>query len=293
MNKNIFGLGILLFVVVMMMNSSCNKDGFSVTESGLKYHLVEKKNGRKPELGEMLRMHLIYKDKTGKELYNSNSLGDGFVLELTKPTFIGGLEEGFAMMGEGDSAIFLLNADSIFDKTFKQKLPPNVMPNDMLRFEVRLKKVLTATEFRNESNVKSETSNIDELRNIELYLGDHEIKTEPVRPGVYFIVFKEGTGEKPVSGDQVEVKYTGSFLNGEVFDGSEKAGKNLVYTLGDGTRLLAWEETISTMKVGSVVRLILSSANAYGAAGLDPIPGSTPILFDIELIAVKKNKAGI
>lgn len=272
----------------ILSNSSCKRDGFSITPSGLRYEIVEDKNGRKPVLGDMLRMHLLYKDKEGKVIYNSAIMGEAFILELTAPTFVGGLEEGFAMLSEGDSAIFLVNADSVFDKTFKQKLPANIASSDLLRFEVRLKKVMSAEEYRKESTHTSEYNNVDELRQIELYMGDNEISVPPVKPGVYFIVFKEGTGEKPKSGDKVEIKYTGSFLNGEMFDASGKSGENLKYTLGDGTHLIAWEEAISSMRPGGVARLILSSSNAYGTAGLDPIPSNTPVFFDIELISVNK-----
>jgi FKBP-type peptidyl-prolyl cis-trans isomerase FkpA len=264
--------------------SSCNKDGFSISSSGLRYELIEQNNGRRPVIGDMMRMHLIYKDKTGKEIYNSAELGESFVLELTQPTVVGGLEEGFAMMAEGDSAIFLVNADSVFSKTFKQSLPANIDSQDMLRFEIRLKKVLSATEFRKESKHNTEYNQVEELRQIELYLGDNSISVPPVKPGVYFILFKEGKGAKPKPGDQVEIKYTGSFLGGEMFDASGNNGQNLIYKLGDGTHLIAWEEAISSMQPGGVARLILSSSNTYGTAGLDPIPPNTPVIFDIELV---------
>ena len=271
-------------MIGLFSTSSCNKDGFSITPSGLRYELIEQKGGRKPMIGDMMRMHLIYKDKNGKEIYNSAELGEAFVLELTEPTFVGGLEEGFAMMSEGDSAIFLVNADSVFSKTFKQPLPANIDSQDLLRFEIRLKKILTATEFRNESKHNTEYNQVEELRQIELYLGDNSISVPPVKPGVYFILFKEGKGAKPKPGDQVEIKYTGSFLGGEMFDASGNNGQNLIYKLGDGTHLTAWEEAISTMQPGGVARLILSSSNAYGTAGLDPIPPNTPVIFDIELV---------
>lgn len=276
--------GLVLLWVAGNLISSCNKDGFSVTPSGLKYNLIEEKGGRKPEFGDMLRMHLIYKDKDGKVLYNSSELGEAFVIELTNPTFVGGIEEGFAMMAEGDSAVFLVPADSIFDKTFKQPRPSTIGAKDLLHFEVRLKKVMSKEEFRKDSKRTSDNINVEELRLIELYMGDNEISVEPVKPGVYFILFKDGKGAYPKPGDKVEVKYTGSFLNGEMFDASGKNNENLIYTLGDGTHLIAWEEAIATMRPGGVARLILTSSNAYGASGLDPVPPNTPIIFDIELV---------
>ncbi|MBL7924641.1 MAG: FKBP-type peptidyl-prolyl cis-trans isomerase [Bacteroidia bacterium] len=270
---------------------SCNKDGFSITGSGLKYHLIEQKGGRKPLPGEMMRLHLVYKDKEGRELYNSGVLGDAFVLELTAPTFKGGLEEGFAMMGEGDSAAFLVPADSVFDKTFKQVLPAGIRKGDLLRFEVRMKKVMSVKEFRDEDRTTAKKNNEAEQRAIEFYLGNNNMNVQPVKPGVYYISFREGKGEKPVQGDSVEIRYTARFLDGQVYDGSAQKGSNLLYMLGDGLRLLAWEEAVASMREGGLSRLVLSSAAAYGSSGRGPVPPDTPVVFDIELVKVYKKGA--
>ena len=278
----------LSFVFVLLITGflSCKKDGFSVTSSGLKYDFIEVKNGRKPVVGEMMRLSLKYKDKNNKVLYESDVLGDAFVLQLSKPTFTGGIEEGFGMMGEGDSAIFLLPADSIFDKTFHQVLPPSVSKGDFLRFEVRMKNVMTVEQFRKLHQAEKKSISQDQKNKIELYLEERNIAVQAVKEGIYFVVMKEGNGMKPGIGDSVEIRYTGIFLNGEVFDGSEKNGGNLKYVLGDGKRLEAWEQAISSMKVGTLARLVLSSENAFGKSGSGPVPPNTPVVYDIELIRV-------
>lgn len=283
-----------LFLLMIGLFASCKKkDEYLVTANGLKYRFIEKKNGRHPHSGELMRMHLKYRDTKDKVLYDSQVMGENFILQLTAPTFVGGIEEGFAMMGEGDSAIFLVPADSIFDKTFRQVLPPSVNKGDMLKFEVRMLTIMNADEYRKEtSEVKKEVSEMEDL-NINVYLAENELNVTPAKPGVYFIVMKEGKGNKPVKGDSVEVRYTGSFLNGEVFDGSKKAGENLRYVLGDGLRLDAWEQAISSMKEGAVCRLILSSENAFGKDGFGPVPPSTPVVYDIELVRVKSSKAAL
>jgi hypothetical protein len=72
-------------------------------------------------------------------LYDSKVLGDSFLIELMQPLFAGGLEEGFALMGEGDSAAFVVSADSIFEKLFRTQLPPFMHKGDKMRFDVRLR----------------------------------------------------------------------------------------------------------------------------------------------------------
>mgnify|MGYP000676884402 CR=1 FL=1 len=276
------------FLCFALIFASCGKNNFERTGDGLLYRFIERKNGRNARVGELMKMHLRYRDAKGKELYDSGELGNDFIVQLSLPTFIGGLEEGFSMMGEGDSAVFSVPADSVFEKTFHQTLPPSVNKGDFLTFEVRLFKVLTAEEYRKEKGNVKVTVSVEEQGAIESYLIENDLRVEPSRPGVYYIELKTGSGTTPVHGDSVEIRYTGRFLNGEVFDGSEKAGENLRYRLGDGMHLPAWEDAVSTMKVGGISRLILSSENAFGKKGFGPVPPSTTVIYDIELINVIK-----
>jgi FKBP-type peptidyl-prolyl cis-trans isomerase len=282
-----------LLSLLMLCMVACRDPKFEKTGDGLQYRFIEQKNGRKPLVGDMMRMHLKYRDTKGKVLYDSHEQTRDFILQLTLPTFIGGIEEGFALMGEGDSAVFSVSADSVFDKTFRQVLPPSVNKGDFLQFEVRMIKVMTGEEYRKQRMAERKDVNELEKYSIDVYLAENDIKAEPIKPGVYFIVLKEGEGAAPVVGDSVEIRYTGSFLSGEVFDGSEKAGGNLQYVLGDGLRLPAWEEAVAGLKQGGIIRLILSSENAYGAEGFGPVPPNTTVVYDIELIGVKKSPKGI
>lgn len=283
----------VLFFLMVTGVVSCRDQKFEKTGDGLQFMFIEQKNGRKPLVGDMMKMHLKYRDTKGKVLYDSQEQTRDFVLQLTLPTFIGGMEEGFALMGEGDSAVFRVSADSVFDKTFRQVLPPSVNKGDLLTFEVRMIKVMTIDEYRKQRMAERKDVNELEKFSIDAYLAENGITAEPAKPGVYFIVLKEGVGEWPEAGDSVEIRYTGSFLSGEVFDGSEKAGSNLRYQLGDGLRLPAWEEAVAGMKKGGRVRLILSSDNAYGSDGFGPVPPNTSVVYDIELVGITKTKKAV
>lgn len=283
----------VLFFLMVTGVVSCRDQKFEKTGDGLQFMFIEQKNGRKPLVGDMMKMHLKYRDTKGKVLYDSQEQTRDFVLQLTLPTFVGGMEEGFALMGEGDSAVFRVSADSVFDKTFRQVLPPSVNKGDILTFEVRMIKVMTIDEYRKQRMAERKDVNELEKFSIDAYLAENGIKAEPAKPGVYFIVLKEGVGEWPEAGDSVEIRYTGSFLSGEVFDGSEKSGSNLRYQLGDGLRLPAWEEAVAGMKKGGRVRLILSSDNAYGSDGFGPVPPNTSVVYDIELVGIIKTKKAV
>lgn len=271
---------------LLLAVSACNKDGYTVSNTGLHYNLIREVSKEKAHPGQVLQLNMAYYNSKDSLLYDSRVIGDSFLLELTPPTFIGGLEEGLAMLGEGDSASFLLPADSIFDKLFHVRLPSYINKGDQLRFNVGVISVLDPPELKAKLREFSIRRDKAEQRAIENYLAQNNLHIKPAEPGIYFVVMREGQGRKPVTGDSVEVAYTGRTLNGQVFDASEKAGRNLKYRIGTAGMLDAWENAVTSMKEGSLARLILSSGHAFGSSTAGPVPPGTPVVFDIELIRI-------
>lgn len=94
-----------------------------------------------------------------------------------------------------------------------------------------------------------------------------------------------GTGATAVNGDTVSVFYTGSFLNGQVFD--TNVGKNaLVFRLGARAVIAGFEQGIVGMKVGGKRRLTIPPSLAYGSQGSGPIPPNTTLRFDVDLASI-------
>lgn len=280
---------ITLNLSFLILISSCGDTSYRRTDKGLQYKVILSRNARRPALGDRMVLHLSYENSAGKEIYNSSILGDDFVLELTPPSFTGGIEEGFAMMGEGDSAHFLLPADSVFGKTFNLPLPDGIKSGEQLLFKVKMKSVIPAQEHQSRMKALADSAALADAIAMNTYLKRNNITAHPVREGVYFIVFEEGKGERPRSGDSVEVSYTATFLDGSVFDASSGNGSNLRYVLGDGLRLKAWDEAIASLRPGGVCRLVLSSAEAFGTRGYGPVPPNTPVVYNINLVRVTGN----
>jgi FKBP-type peptidyl-prolyl cis-trans isomerase 2 len=65
-------------------------------------------------------------------------------------------------------------------------------------------------------------------------------------------------------GDKVSVEYTGTLDNGEVFDSSE-GREPLVFTIGSGEIIPAFEEALMDMNEGDEKEFRISAENAYGA----------------------------
>jgi FKBP-type peptidyl-prolyl cis-trans isomerase len=105
--------------------------------------------------------------------------------------------------------------------------------------------------------------------------------------GVHYIVIKQGEGVRPATRDTVVMGVVGVFPDGTLFENSAEKGepvRNVVSNLIPGL-----SEAIQIMPEGSVWRIFIPSALAYGAAGLpDVIPPNTALVFEITLEKVEK-----
>jgi len=108
--------------------------------------------------------------------------------------------------------------------------------------------------------------------------------------GLYFCSVQEGTGIMPVLHDTVSVKYTGSFLSGQVFDTNVGTPDSLTFPCLEGWMIDGFDEGISYLKQGGKAIILCPSWLAYGKAGrYGFVSGYTPLLFEIELVKVKKS----
>jgi len=104
--------------------------------------------------------------------------------------------------------------------------------------------------------------------------------------GLQYKILKAGKGPQPSGADVVKVHYTGSLINGEVFDSSVERGEPVTYPL-NGV-IAGWTEALQLMPTGSKWQLYITSDLAYGANGNRSIGPNETLLFDVELISIEK-----
>ena len=104
--------------------------------------------------------------------------------------------------------------------------------------------------------------------------------------GLIYMQVKAGTGKQPKSTDIVKVHYTGSLIDGKVFDSSIQRGQPVEFPLNQVIK--CWSEGVSKMKVGGKAKLVCPSTVAYGDEGRPPIiPGGATLIFEVELLGTK------
>ncbi len=103
--------------------------------------------------------------------------------------------------------------------------------------------------------------------------------------GLRYVVLTKGDGGKsPVMGSSVTVHYTGSLLNGQVFDSS--IARNQPATFQVGQVIPGWNEALVDMTKGERRTLIIPPHLGYGAQGYPGvIPPNSWLVFEVELIS--------
>ncbi|KAL3674259.1 Peptidyl-prolyl cis-trans isomerase fpr2 [Phytophthora oleae] len=92
-------------------------------------------------------------------------------------------------------------------------------------------------------------------------------------------------------GDTLSMHYTGTLRkDGSKFDSSLDRNQPFEFPLGAGRVIKGWDRGLVDMCIGEKRRLTIPSDLAYGNRGSPPkIPGKATLVFDVELLDIKRN----
>jgi FKBP-type peptidyl-prolyl cis-trans isomerase FkpA len=112
------------------------------------------------------------------------------------------------------------------------------------------------------------------------YISENELEAIEHSSGIFYVVEEEGSGPRPTLTSRVNIRYTGTFLDGKVFDASNGATFTLMNTIQ------GWQVGIPLFRVGGKGMLLVPSALAYGqyppwGSG---IPRNACLVFEFEII---------
>lgn len=289
-NMKRFMLVALAMILVGSM-ASCKHPGFKKHETGFYYKFYEQNDtAAQPQIGDVITM--MYTMRT------ADSTLDGprpMQIEILDQIYEGDIFEAIKMMHVGDSATFILNADTFFHYFMGQEFNIETKKHD-LYFDIKLMNVMPKVEVEamRQQQMEQQRLFFEQLKNSEDslridYMTRNNINAKPTASGLYIIHTQKGTGAPAEAGKTVSVHYTGRLLlNDEVFDSSIQRNQPFEFVLGEGKVIPGWEEGIATMNEGGKATFIIPSKLGYGEQGAYPvIPPYCTLIFDVELLSVK------
>src|SRR4051812_31082232 len=107
--------------------------------------------------------------------------------------------------------------------------------------------------------------------------------------GLRYEIVKQGVGPAPKPTETVKVHYTGTLIDGTVFDSSVQRGEPAEFPLDQV--IPGWTEGIQKMNKGGKIKLYVPPQLAYGDDGRPGIPPGSTLIFDVELLDIKPTAA--
>ena len=123
-----------------------------------------------------------------------------------------------------------------------------------------------------------------EIEKVENEISNRWPNTVKTRSGLQYVVLRKGDGKGcPKYGQAVTVHYTGTLLDGRMFDSSVHRGQPATFKIGQVIE--GWNEALQTMSKGEKRTLIIPPELGYGVHGYPGIiPPDSYLVFDVELL---------
>lgn len=285
--KKIFLLSLVLgvlFTSCQQQTKTKSYDGYAQSSTGLYYNFYQQNEGENPQIMDVLDVMLSCSINDTAVLIPENRM----ILPMMESLFAGDIYEGFKMMHKGDSASFMVRADSTFITLFGSPMPNVFSIDDLMRFEIRLNDFYPESEMQAKQieymkeNYSAETANAEQK--LSEYFKNNNITAKETASGLNYVITKEGNGEKPSVGTLIKVHYTGKLLDGTVFDSSVNRNEPFQFVLGIGQVIPGWDEGLQLLSKGSKAVLYIPYYLAYGDRGAGTIPPFSTLIFEVELI---------
>ncbi len=219
--------------------------------------------GSTPELNSTVYAKISSRLLNGTTFYESI---DGEVLIIS--SLLEALKFMIPEMREGGKMTIYAPSFYCFGTQSSEVLPAN----SIIIFEIELISIIDNAE---------EQFAVDTLL-IENYMERNDVSTFTHESGIRYSVESVGLGASPTVNDEIQVKYKGTFFNGNVFDQNTEG---IVFPLG--SLIEAWKIMIPTMKVGGKIVIYAPSKYCYGTSGAGSIPPNTNLIFEIELVSLE------
>ena len=112
--------------------------------------------------------------------------------------------------------------------------------------------------------------------------------------GLQYKVLEEGEGALVAAHDTITIKYTGTLLDGTVFDSGVLANRQLIDPRNNRRTVVeGWVEGLALLNKGAKATLYVPGELGYGPMGQGRIEPNATLIFDVEVVDVKPYQAPV
>ncbi len=240
------------------LEENAQKEGVTVTSSGLQYRVLEESDGEVPHEGAVVFVEYEGRLINGDVFVRTTQL-DYFALT---DNILSGVYEGIKLMEVGSEYEFVIPSELGYGDNPPQGT--SIRPGSVLIFDMTLDSFLQRPNEFLADNAEREDVEVTES-------------------GLQYRIIEEGSGNTPEASSQVRVNYTGTFTNGYVFDESPESGAqfNLQGVIP------GFSEGIQLMKEGAIYELFVPADIGYGDSTPQSIPEGAVLVFEVELLTTE------
>ncbi|MGO3306768.1 MAG: FKBP-type peptidyl-prolyl cis-trans isomerase, partial [Sphingobacterium sp.] len=213
--------------VTVLATAACQN--FKKGDGGLEYNIAKDAGAEKAVAGDLLSVDMIIKsDRNDSLLQSTYDIGLPQVVNIAADTipglYAGDYNSMFKLLGEGDSAVFRLNLDTMAAKTGQ---PKPEFADKFVTFSVKVRKHFKKGDLTDsalyaqiDTYFKGEIEGLKSSEESKLasYISKNKLEPTKTASGLQYVVKEEGKGNKASLGDTVVVNYTGTLVNDKVFD---------------------------------------------------------------------------
>jgi len=306
---------VILFAATLGL-AACNN--YKKGPGGLMYNIHKSEGKEKIKPGDIVKLNFIQKSEKDSIMNSTFDMEQPQVFPVSPKVYAGDMNDVLTLIGEGDSATFKLNLDTMAAKSGQPKPAGN--KDTYMVLTVKVEKVLhkpaneadstfqrKAQEFFQKDYMATlEKRKTSEAARIKSYVEANNLKTKTTASGLQYVITAPGDAQRAIPTDTLMVNYTGKFTNKKangkdnVFDTSDKkvaqeSGKfnpmaqYAARPFQLGKAIPGFDEGLKLIGKGGKATLIIPSRLAYGEAGMQGgIPPYTPLVFEVELVDIKK-----
>jgi FKBP-type peptidyl-prolyl cis-trans isomerase FkpA len=288
------------------------------TPGGASYKIFTDNKGEKIKVDDVVTFDVIQKTDKDSILMSSYATGSKAKARVVDPKsandFISvNIMQVFPLLTLNDSVFVKIPTDSLF-KGHEAQRPPFFPAGSGFNFYIKIERIQSLTEAMAELNAEKEKAKAAEAEaatknkvvedaNIAKYVASHKMVLKTTASGLKYVITRPSLKPKPLTGDTLLVNYAGHTLDGKVFDSSieaiaKQAGLNqpgrtyepLEVIAGAHRVIAGWEEGLLLLNEGAKATLLIPSYLAYGPEASGDIQPYSTLIFDLELVKVKRTK---